>query len=114
MYKSSLTRHSYTNPIAWKKLPKHFHLSVIYTVCIAFDLAILFKLKISQVWIFIELIFVYFFYVETRGPTLEELAKIFDGENAEVAHLNIDEVEKEVHVDSTNDKRAAKTSEAAV
>lgn len=33
--------------------------------------------------------------IETRGPTLEEIAKIFDGEEAEVAHMNIDTMEKE-------------------
>ena len=32
----------------------------------------------------------YFLYVETRGPTLEEIAKIFDGENAEVAPVDLD------------------------
>jgi hypothetical protein len=42
---------------------------------------------------------VYFFYVETRGPTLEELAKIFDGDDAAVAHVDLREVEKEIHVD---------------
>jgi hypothetical protein len=38
--------------------------------------------NVKQLWDFLELVFVYFFYVETRGPTLEELAKIFDGEEA--------------------------------
>ncbi|KAH6666285.1 putative lactose permease [Halenospora varia] len=72
---------NYTNPIAWDNLPHHYDLSLIYTV-----------------WIFVELVFVYFFYVETRGPTLEELAKIFDGDSA-VAHVNLHQVEKEVHGD---------------
>lgn len=48
-----------------------------------------------QIWIFIELLFVYFFYVETRGPTLEELAKIFDGDSATVAHVDLLEAERE-------------------
>ena len=34
----------------------------------------------------------YFLYVETRGPTLEEIAKIFDGEEAEVAQIDIHKV----------------------
>jgi hypothetical protein len=34
--------------------------------------------------------------VETRGPTLEEVAKIFDGDEAEVAHVDLDKVEAEV------------------
>jgi len=41
-------------------------------------------------WVFLELIWVWYFYVETRGPTLEEIARIFDGENAEVANIDID------------------------
>lgn len=59
-------------------------------------------------WVLLELIWVYIFYVETRyvdpgqtsptiananilpsGPTLEEIARIFDGENAEVADIDI-------------------------
>lgn len=49
-----------------------------------------------QCWIFLELIFVTVFYVETRGPTLEEVAKIFDGDEAEVAHVNLEKVEANV------------------
>jgi hypothetical protein len=33
---------------------------------------------------------VIFFYVETRGPTLEEIARIFDGEDAAVGNLDMD------------------------
>lgn len=40
-------------------------------------------------WIAVELVVVYFLYVETRGPTLEEIARIFDGENAEVGHADV-------------------------
>jgi sugar porter (SP) family MFS transporter len=47
-------------------------------------------------WVFGELCFVYFMYVETRGPTLEELAKVIDGDDAKVAHLDLEQVEKEV------------------
>lgn len=36
--------------------------------------------------------------METRGPTLEELAKIFDGDDAAVAHVDLQQVEKEIHV----------------
>lgn len=43
-----------------------------------------------------ELAVVYFLFVETKGPTLEEIARIFDGDEA-VAHVDIHEVEKEVH-----------------
>jgi len=78
-----------------KNLPHVWNLACFYTV-----------------WVFVELVFVYFFFVETRGPTLEELAKIFDGENAEVAHLTLNEIEKETAVD--NEKRPVETQEEAV
>lgn len=47
-------------------------------------------------WDFCELVFVYFFYVETKGPTLEEISKIFDGDAAG-AHIDMNQVEKEIH-----------------
>ncbi|KAJ5782311.1 hypothetical protein N7457_004085 [Penicillium paradoxum] len=78
---AALVLGNYTNPIAWEELPHHWHLSLIYTI-----------------WIFVELLFVYFFYVETRGPTLEELAKIFDGEDAVVARVDLQQVEKEIEI----------------
>ncbi len=43
-------------------------------------------------------------YVETRGPTLEELAKVIDGDEAEVAHLDMREVEKDVHNEEMMEK----------
>lgn len=49
-----------------------------------------------QLWDLCELVFVYFFYVETNGPTLENIARIFDGEDA-VAHIDLHQVEKEIH-----------------
>jgi hypothetical protein len=48
----------------------------------------------------VELVFVYFFYVETKGPTLEEIARIFDGDNAEVAHVDYHETEKHAEVEA--------------
>jgi hypothetical protein len=99
-FQTLLTQRSYTNPIAWENLPHHWNLSLIYTI-----------------WIFIELCFVYFFYVETRGPTLEELAKIFDGDSAEVAHLDIHAIEKDLHGDDgagVDEKRIVQTEEKAV
>ena len=58
----------------------------------------------------------YFFYVETRGPTLEELAKIFDGENAEVAHLDMNQVEKEANEEHgpLDEKRAVDANTSTV
>jgi predicted transcriptional regulator len=53
------------------------------------------SLPSSQLWDFVELIWVYFIFVETKGPTLEEIAKIFDGDHA-VAQISLQQVEKEV------------------
>jgi len=68
---AALTFNQYVNPYGFELNPKW----KFYTI--------------YAVWIFIEFIFVYFFYVETKGPTLEELAKIFDGDEAEVADVDI-------------------------
>jgi hypothetical protein len=51
-----------------------------------------------QCWIFLELSFVWKMYIETKGPTLEELAKVIDGDEAEVAHIDIHAVEKETEI----------------
>lgn len=67
----ALVINQYVNPLGFTHLVPNWKLYTIYTCWIAF-----------------ELVFVYFLYVETKGPTLEEIAKIFDGENAEVAHID--------------------------
>ncbi|OAA53955.1 sugar transporter [Niveomyces insectorum RCEF 264] len=75
---AALTLNIYANPVAFTyfdKKPWKFYL--IYTC-----------------WIFLELVFVYFMYVETRGPTLEELAKVIDGPEAKVADLDLQVVEE--------------------
>lgn len=54
----------------------------------------------SQCWIALEFVFVYVMYVETKGPTLEELAKVIDGDNAAVAKLDLHQVEKEAQIES--------------
>ncbi|EJU04844.1 hexose transporter [Dacryopinax primogenitus] len=51
-------------------------------------------------WLFVETSVIYFFYPETRGPTLEELAVIFDGPNAYLGGQDVgaaldDEYDKE-------------------
>ncbi len=48
------------------------------------------------IWDLIQMIFVWLFYVETRGPTLEEVARIFDGDEG-VANIDMKQVEKEIY-----------------
>jgi len=79
---AALTLNVYANPYAFDHFEgETWKFYLIYTCWIAFELA-----------------FVYFMYVETRGPTLEELAKIIDGDSAQVAHIDIHQVEKETHI----------------
>ncbi|GJN75735.1 hypothetical protein PLIIFM63780_009049 [Purpureocillium lilacinum] len=77
-----------TNKVAWENLPHHWNFMLFYTI-----------------WDFCELIFVYFFYIETKGPTLEEIARIFDGDSAP-APVTQEETEKEaaLHVDVAPEK----------
>jgi hypothetical protein len=49
-------------------------------------------------WLFVELLTVYFFYPETKGPTLEEMAKIFDGDEAIVGQVDMDIVREKVDI----------------
>ncbi|OIW25648.1 general substrate transporter [Coniochaeta ligniaria NRRL 30616] len=72
-----------TNPLAWNNLPAHWNFALFYTL-----------------WDFVELVWIYFVFVETKGPTLEEIAKIFDGEDA-VAHIDLHQVEKEIELSHT-------------
>lgn len=67
----ALTITNYVNPYGFEGLKPTYKFYCVYNV-----------------WIVFELIFVYFFYVETKGPTLEEIAKIFDGANAEVGDVD--------------------------
>ncbi|ROV87856.1 hypothetical protein VSDG_09540 [Cytospora chrysosperma] len=70
-----------TNKIAWDNLPNHWMFMLFYTC-----------------WDVVELIFVWFFYIETKRPTLEEVARIFDGDQA-VAHVDLHTIAKEIHGD---------------
>ncbi|KFX91459.1 hypothetical protein V490_05888 [Pseudogymnoascus sp. VKM F-3557] len=70
---AALVFNQYINPIGLADLNPRWKFYTIYCV-----------------WIFFELAFVLFLFVETRGPTLEEIAKIFDGEGAEVARIDTD------------------------
>jgi MFS family permease len=58
------------------------------------------------VWIMIEMIVIYFFFVETAGKTLEELGEIFEAKNprkesTKKVKVNIDESGHVFHVDDT-------------
>ena len=61
--------------------------------------------KPLQCWVLFELIFIYFFYIETKGPTLEEIVKIFDGPNAKVALIDLAKVEDEAHAQDLHDEK---------
>lgn len=69
-----------TNPIAIAKLPHGWNFWMFYTL-----------------WDVCEAIWVYFMFPETKGPTLEEIAKIFDGDEA-IAHINMEQTEKELAI----------------
>lgn len=77
----------YTNPIALENIGWKYY--IVYCC-----------------WLAVEFIMVFFFYVETSGYTLEEVAKVF-GDEAPVAraHLKTPEFKSEAeHVDSRNSK----------
>ncbi|CAN8097741.1 unnamed protein product [Discula destructiva] len=68
-----------TNKIAWDSLPRHWYFMLFYTL-----------------WDVVELAFVWCFYPETKGPTLEQVARIFDGDDA-VVRIDIHEIAKGIH-----------------
>ncbi|KAM0185530.1 hypothetical protein ACHAPQ_010695 [Fusarium lateritium] len=59
---------------------------------------------IYTIWVLGEVLFIYFMYVETRGPTLEEVAKVIDGENAAVADVRLESVEKEIMINEQTER----------
>ncbi|KAI1435424.1 general substrate transporter [Xylaria sp. CBS 124048] len=81
----ALLLNNYANPVAFQAfgIDHAWKLYIIYTF-----------------WILLELVFVYFMYIETKGPTLEELVKVIDGEGATVAHVDLD---KDITVHEIND-----------
>lgn len=48
-----------------------------------------------QILNFFYLVFVYFVYPETKGLTLEEVAKVFDGKDAKVGRVDVEQMKKE-------------------
>lgn len=59
---------------------------------------------IYTIWVFGEVTFIYFMYVETRGPTLEEVVKVIDGPDAQVADIDLGRVEKDLIEDDIVEK----------
>lgn len=61
----------------------------------------------------VYLVWVYFVYPETRGPTLEEIGRIFDGDSA-VAHISMKEVEREIEERDVIDEKNPQVAEKRV
>ncbi|RYP91299.1 hypothetical protein DL770_002533 [Monosporascus sp. CRB-9-2] len=79
---AALCLNTWVNPLAFEGFEKNGHDS-------SWKLYLIYAC-----WVFGEFVFVYFMYVETKGPTLEELVKIIDGPDA-VAHVDLEQIEKE-------------------
>lgn len=61
-----------------------------------------------------ELFVIAWFYVETKGPTLEEIAKIFDGDHAETGIANLHDVKADMRVQDVMEKFGTFTKVEAV
>ena len=53
---------------------------------------------VYDIWLLFELVTVYLFYPETNGPTLEEMARIFDGDEAHVGQVDLDIVREKAGI----------------
>lgn len=106
-----------TNPVAWKRMPNHWNLAALYTVSISPRILMLLWMESDADWIqclnAFYLVWVYFVYPETKGPTLEEIGKIFDGEEA-VAHISMKEVEREIEEREVIDDKLPQVAEKRV
>ncbi|KAK5175399.1 uncharacterized protein LTR77_000538 [Saxophila tyrrhenica] len=84
----ALVFNQYVNPVGLKQFrPQTWKFLLIYCCILAVELAII-------AW----------FYVETKGPTLEEIAKIFDGDRAETGIANLHDVKADMRVQDVMDK----------
>jgi MFS family permease len=84
---AALFFNNYVNPIALEAIGWKYY--IVYCV-----------------WLLVELIVVYFFYPETKGPTLEEMAKIFDGDEAAVGQVDFNIV-REKHAINLEERENA-------
>lgn len=53
---------------------------------------------VYDIWLLFELVTVYLFYPETNGPTLEEMERIFDGDEAHVGQVDLDIVREKAGI----------------
>ncbi|KAJ3056329.1 hypothetical protein HK097_007307 [Rhizophlyctis rosea] len=65
---AALVFNQYVNPLALEAISWKYYL-------------------VFAIWLAVELVFAYFFIVETKGHTLEEIAAIFDGNTAEIQQM---------------------------
>ncbi|RDA88300.1 hypothetical protein CP532_6579 [Ophiocordyceps camponoti-leonardi (nom. inval.)] len=85
-----------TNKLAWNNLPQHWNFMLFYTL-----------------WDACQLVFVYFFYVETKGHTLEDMARIFDGEDDAVPQpVDPERTDKEARLASNHDQSSLSDTKA--
>ncbi|KAK0387335.1 hypothetical protein NLU13_5648 [Sarocladium strictum] len=64
-------------------------------------------------WVAFELVIVYFYFIETKGPTLEEICKIIDGPDAKVAAIDLGKLDdhNDILVDEKRDPEQVNTAE---
>ncbi|CAI7612314.1 unnamed protein product [Penicillium glandicola] len=53
-------------------------------------------------WILIEIVIIYFFFPETSGRTLEEIAVVFDGETAAITNSLMEKIPETEHREILN------------
>jgi hypothetical protein len=78
----ALIFNQYANPIALEQIKwkcKFYIISCIHTI-IPQHADIISDYIVYDVWLLVELVVVYFLFVETSGSSLEEMAAIIDGE----------------------------------
>jgi hypothetical protein len=77
----ALIFNQYANPIALESIKWKCTFNVSYDYLhISEDTNIVADYIVYDVWLFVELLVVYFLFVETSGSSLEEMAAIIDGE----------------------------------
>jgi len=85
---AALFFNNYVNPVAFGAITWRYY--IVYVV-----------------WLLFELGVVFFCYPETKGNTLEEMARIFDGENAAVGEVDMDIVREKNQIMLEENENAA-------